>query len=121
MQKDELCPHLSVIEAMELAASLKLGDTLSSHIKNALVIRVHTYIHFIYDFYNLLHKIDEILDTIGISHARKTTTSNLSGGERKRLSIALEMINNPPVMFFDEPTRYLRNIQYYTLSFMRAV
>jgi len=46
MQKDELCPHLSVIEAMELAASLKLGDTLSSHIKNALVIRVHTYIAY---------------------------------------------------------------------------
>lgn len=39
MQQDELCPYLSVIEAMELAANLKLGNELSYHAKHLLVIR----------------------------------------------------------------------------------
>jgi ATP-binding cassette subfamily G (WHITE) protein 1 len=33
-----------------------------------------------------------------------TLTSNLSGGEKKRLSIAVEMITSPSVMLLDEPT-----------------
>ncbi|KAL1509729.1 hypothetical protein ABEB36_004422 [Hypothenemus hampei] len=48
--------------------------------------------------------IDDILNTLGLNTLKKTFCGNLSGGQKKRLCIALELIDDPPILFLDEPT-----------------
>lgn len=49
-------------------------------------------------------QVTSVIDTLGLSHVRKTPVLNLSGGQRKRVSIGCELLTRPSLIFLDEPT-----------------
>jgi len=85
-QSDILHTSLTVEKALEYAARLRLPSNLSQDER--------------------LRRIAAVLDTVSMNTEtiRKTRISNLSGGQRKRVSIAAELLADPKLIFLDEAT-----------------
>ena len=52
----------------------------------------------------IAQRVNEVLEDVELAARRELLIKKLSGGQRKRVSIALELLSNPSLFFLDEPT-----------------
>lgn len=66
--------------------------------------RVKELLHYVGRHYEDPVGSDELLETLGLTGKSRATIDSLSGGQRRRLDVALGIVGRPRVLFLDEPT-----------------
>ncbi|GFH27980.1 ABC transporter domain-containing protein, partial [Haematococcus lacustris] len=95
MQDDLLNANLTVEETLMYTAELRLPPSLTHEMR--------------------LQRVLDVLEQMGLEHARYTLVGSpmkkgISGGERKRLCVAQELLTKPLLLFLDEPTSGLDSV-----------
>lgn len=49
-------------------------------------------------------EVNGLIERVGLGHKKKSMSKTLSGGEKRKLGIALSIVNDPELLFLDEPT-----------------
>jgi ABC-2 type transport system ATP-binding protein len=86
-----------------LAWKARLGIVLQSTGESGNVTVREQLTHFA-SIYPRARDVDEVIAAVGLEDKQKTLIRKLSGGQRRRVDVALGIIGNPELLFLDEPT-----------------
>jgi ABC-2 type transport system ATP-binding protein len=68
------------------------------------MLRVRECVEYVAAHYSDPMRLDEVLDRFGLDGLARRQTGGLSGGQRRRLAVALAFVGRPRLVFLDEPT-----------------
>ncbi|KAJ7984998.1 hypothetical protein DPEC_G00360570 [Dallia pectoralis] len=99
-QDDRLLPHLTVRETLAFVAKLRLPTSFSQKQKD--------------------QRVDDVIAELRLRQCAHTRVGNdyvrgVSGGERRRVSIAVQLLWNPGILILDEPTSGLDSFTAHNL------
>ena len=78
---------------------LRGTDTVYKTLHDSALLRLPTY----YSHREINQRVNEVLEDFALTNQRRSLVKDLSGGQRKRLSIACEYIGDPSLFILDEP------------------
>ena len=81
----------------------RIGIVLQSSADAGDLTVLETIEHFS-GYYSNPRKVDEVIYAVGLVEKENALIRTLSGGQRRRLDVALGIIGNPELLFLDEPT-----------------
>jgi len=81
----------------------RIGIVLQSA-ADAPDLTVSETVHHFANYYTKAKDPDHVIDLVGLREKAKAKVATLSGGQRRRLDVALGIVGSPEILFLDEPT-----------------